>query len=1376
MSKACVYRPKVEGTNKPSKLFDELARYYGATKEGREDAKYMYAISKLPAVERKLQNAEKDENGEPTIQALNNLIPLDIVSQDRGKDINALSRSIGAKNTSGEYILYNDISQIINTVNSFNLSHLNHTAVIRKTEDGKYYIKVANRNAANKVEASSQMFNNNLYNRLRAILNRAGFEVAVDENLDPDGIFDPLNMGKTVDGLRTIIKIANGQRGDDAFPEEFAHFIIEGLRNDPFVQRLLKTITPETVQQVLGDAYSSYDKLYNGDEDLLKREAAAKILQSYIINKPITIQSPKSLLARLWEKIKSIFRKITEGDIDTAIADANKGFAQLADSVLDESIIPTLNFKGFNATLYAAATKVGKEKDIAEKALEIASKRLLILRSRSKSGKLSDADEKNVAELDKLVQQKKYTKGCLAFLEECLRVLTDPSTGLEKELQRDYSSGANPMLVIRNKSKTLRKIEEFSKGYAEIVRQMMDMPGMLRRGEVEMTPDDANSIATIATQISTVLNSLDKEYKAQRYQVLLEFLQMYYGKERLITVGKNKNTQLTLTKIMDMADHDINFLDALISSMSDANDPMLSIVHRIVVENQDARDDELKDIFNMLKKAEAELKEAGYNSDFMIERDSNGNKTGNFISDIDFTKYYEDRKAYKESLKGKPDEEIRHKMEQWENEHTEDLINPYSKGTVKQVERVPKKELYPSNALNKLSKAQRDYYDTMLDFKKRLQARIPNKYVHTYRAVQITEDFFEGLGTNPKNTAKQFFSHLQDRFVRREFDLDYGEDWIDDKTKRIISDFSGNPLQKLPIYYTGRLKDMSRLSTDVTSSMIAYASMAVNYSQMSEIIDTMELLRSFIHEREYQVTSGNSSYFEKFSNAGREFINKYTKKGEAGNIGKRIDDFYEAVIYGKKKIDHGTIKIPGTDFAISTTETADALKEYTGIVGLGLNTFSAISNVTVGKMQMWIEAAGGEYFGFKDMIKARKEYYALLAPYLGELNSSTKSSKMAILIDEFDALEEFYNDLKNTKYTGSLRRMMDNASLLFMQNMGEHYLHTGTMFAILYNRKASVNGKEGSLYDALDIEYTTTDSGKKVGGRILFKEGTVLENGQVGFSKKHLQELRELTGKGTNLSKEEQERVKELLEIQKETNTYLRNIRFEINKVNQSLNGAFNERDKGAIHRNALGRLAMQFRQWMPGHYYRRFAGTYYDAMLGQWREGYYRTIWKFGFNLLKDLKKGKFQVATNWANLSTHEKANMRRGLTELAIFATLAGLIAMLGPVKKEDESTWHDRMIAYQLRRLYLEAGASIPFTPDFFQNITTLLQSPAAAIKSFNNLADLLQFWNLFDEIESGRYKGWSVYHRDFIEALPAYGQIRKNIDLPSETYMFNVFNH
>ena len=621
----------------------------------------------------------------------------------------------------------------------------------------------------------------------------------------------------------------------------------------------------------------------------------------------------------------------------------------------------------------------------------------------------------------------------------------------------------------------------------------------------------------------------------------------------------------------------------------------------------------------------------------------------------------------------------------------------------------------------------------MIELKALLEDQIPQRYANLYRAVQINKDMTEIASNNagsPKKAVQLMLERTKSKFIRVADNTEYGEEAVDEEKGTVLLDFSGNPVDKLPVYYTTPLENPEMLSTDFTASIMAYAGMAVNYGEISKVIDALELTRDLIKDRPVQQMSGDHKLTEYYKVVHKKFRKAYTKPGERTNIGDRIDDYYESVLYGKHKKDQGTIA------GLNTAETLDSIKNYSGIIGLGLNLFSALSNATIGKMQIFIEAVGGEYFGLKNSIKGKKNYYKDLPAYLAELNSVQKKSKMALLIDKFDALEEFYSDLKNRGYyKGALSRIIGNSNVFFLNNMGEHYLHTRTMLAMLDAYKVKEGKVEKSLYDVMEV---------------VEKDGTYSIEIKDGVTKLD----------GSAITEDDIDKLK-----------------LKIGRVNQSLNGAFNDADKGAIHRGALGRMAMQFRQWMPAHYLRRFSGRYYDEILEQYREGYYVTLGKFFLETVKDLKRGKFQLIANLNKLEKHEAANLKRAFAEIGTFILLSLLIGAGGPGDEKDKKGTIDRLIAYNLKRMKLEAGASIPFpiSMDFLDNIWTILQSPAASIKSFNNLTDLIKVWNIFNEVESGRYKGWSEYEVDLVQAVPIYGQIRKVLDISSEDYMFSVLN-
>ena len=1356
MAKSCVYVPTVKVGNQEvdSQLFKELVTYTG----NRESAKYIWGLTQVPEFMSSLNGIEKDKNGEPTLSSLIKAVDIDSLL-DEGISIEGAKRELGAVNSKGEPVIHSSVDEIINSVVEFNKNHPKMVADIG-SKNGGYVINVEPKTPQNATSPEKLVFNSSLNNQLRGILRRLGFDVEVLSTPRFNAMFSPENARTNAEGLKTVIQIAKGQKGEDAFPEEFSHLMIEGLINQPLVQRLVNSVgSYEVIKEILGENFDTYVKLYKGDMESLQKEAAGQLLQKYITGETLPVSRP-SLLERLWNWIKSKFGSMSEDDVDNIILQANRDASQIASSILDESILPLVDKDLIvNAkTLYNAEKSVSGMEELAEKALEIASKRLEILRLRSRSGRYSEDDLESIKNLQDLIEKKKYSKSCLAFLSDSLQQLEQLNINLSK-LDANNLNEESDLNRIRKISSTLRKIKEFSDAYEPIIKQMMSIDAMKERGEVELSTEDAAAIADKASSVFRIINKINSGYKSMRFNTLYSFLKMYWGEDKIIDSGKDKGKRITLEMIMKMADKDINFLDRYISSMSDASDPMLSLIDKVVKSTQSKRDLVLEEILAGVRSAHTKLSQAGYTTDFMYERDKDGKLTGRIISDIDFVKFKEEYDAEKKRLMDEklPYYTVKSKLDAWERRHTETVLIDADSG---RKEELPKKSLYGVDRISKLAPAQREYYNTMISLKATLDSMIPARFANTFNAVQVRNDVTEAIMdnvTNPKKAGKMVIENLKDSFLRRSDDTDWGdttvlgdgESPILTKSKKIGLDFSGNPIQKLPVYYTTPLEDMERLSTDFTSSIMAYASMAVNYNEMSKVIDVLELTRDLIKDREVQQMSGDSKLIDAFKVVHKKFSKNYTKSGERINIGERIDDYYASVLYGQHKKDEGAWNIFGKEVDIA--KTMDTLKSYTGALGLGLNVFSAISNVTMGKMQLFIEAMSGEYFNMKDSAIGKKNYYALLPQYMAELNSTKKTSKLGLLIDKFDALEEFYGNLKSQGYyKGPLSRIIGSANIFFLNNMGEHYLHSRNMLAILNNVKVKDrNGKEMSLFDAFEVKTDTEGVSK-----IVLKEG-----------------IKDLDG--NLLSTEGLDRNSELYEeVEKRYENFITNQKLRIGKVNQSLNGAFNETDKGAIHRYSLGRLAMQFRQWMPAHYSRRFSRASYDAELDHWREGYYRTIGRFALNLMKDIGRAKFDLATNWNSLSTHEKANIRRALTELGTFATLAALISMIGP-EKDKKGRWGERMVVYQLKRMQLETGASIPWF-SALENAWTILQSPAAAINSFNGLLDLIKFWNMFNELESGRYKGWSEWERDVSQAIPLYGQLRKVADLSEEDYMYTIF--
>lgn len=1330
---SCIIIPQIknkENKSVDSKLYKDLLSYTGS----RTSANVLWGAVHTGMFFDNIKESELDENGEPTLKAVDNRINIKEVLNGNISD-KAASIEAGATDNKGKVINYNNPEDAFTKAINYNNSSDSYVADVVKDDD-TYHIVLKDRQS-NPDVSSELVFKRSLSNSLQELVRSLGFSIAIENSRDHNGIYDPLNAETTADNLKTVIRISQGNEGEDALPEEVAHLIVDGLATNPLGTRLLSYVRQEgVIQRVLGDQYEEYYRRYDGDLSRLAREVAGKLLADQIRNnKPV---QRMNLVQRLWNRAKNLFSKSSESEIDNAINEANRAAGEIASKVIDKSIIPFINKNNITnqKALFSVAKSLNYTQDLLNRALETEIRKLNIIRRNSKSRSYTKKDADRIRDLQDLIEKKKVTAGCLSFLQDALDNIKNINDHIHKLTEIDLRGDDN-VAKLNAIAKVLRDSQQFLFGYKPIITEMLNIDKMQEEEKADITADDAAKVSQKADEVFKLLNSVEKSSSDLRFQTVYNFLKLYWTKDQVINLGNNKTQVLTLQGMLEMAQRDIGFFDRWVSSLADSADPLSSLIDKVVKLQQLKRDNVLNDIINDIRALNRNLIDSGENASFMMERDKDGNLTGRYISDIDFDKYNKERQAYVDKVKEQktPYYKAKALIEAWEMEHTEAVkVDPLGKS--EKVEMLPKASLYHKDVLSKLNTAQKDYYNNMLHLKVLMEDLLPSGYSNTYRAVQIRNNMVQAItdSRNPLEATKQVLGQIRDNFVERTDDTIFGGN----NSKNILLDFSGKEVRNIPIYYTHELEDPSRLSTDVTGSMIAYAAMAVNYNEMNKIINLLELTKDIVMDRKVQQLDGGNKLMEEFKILKQKYTKPFTISGSKSAIGARLEHYYDSVLYGKR-----TLRLPKIqmgDMNLDTTKVAETFKWYTSILGMGFNAFAGISNILGGKLQMIIEAAGGEYFNFKDLVTGGRKFYAMLPSYLSEVNSTSKNNKLALLQEKFDAMDEFYESLSRTSYQkGALKRVLGDGVWFIMNNIGEVYLHNQIMLAMMGHYKVLLNGKKIPLDEAYEIQDIKNDSGKKIGSKLVLKKGVTKLDGN------------EFTEKDVN------------------------EFKLVMKRVQAGMNGAFNEDDRGVLNRYVLGRFVMQFRQWMPAMYGKRFAKGHWDAELQKWVEGYYITMYKFSVDLMKDLTKGQFNLVKEWKNLNPQQKANMRRGIAELTMFTLIALLVKAMGaPGDDKNEGVWYRRMILYNLNRLQLETGAMIP-NADLVHNFTQIAQNPAAAVNSLDNLTNLIQIGNMFDEIQSGRYKGWSKWERDAIKAIPLYGQAAKLHDIADEDYMFTIFN-
>lgn len=1084
MSKVCKLTPTItqrDGRNVTehnSKLFKDIKKAVGDVNTAWE----IWAYTKTDSFRSEYRNLEFDELGEVTFPSLVKALGLE-TEYDESKELDAVIDEHNLKNR-----VIADPVEAVSEIDSFNAKEKRFIAFLEKNGEG-FAVKVEKKNGGNIQTASEQSFNQQLSKEILSFLRSLGFDISFTSNPKFNGLFDPTNA-TFYNGLVQIIKLAKGEQGEKALPEEFAHLIIEGLINHPLVARLINSLDDTQIREILGDSYDSYAREYDNDSYKLKKEAAGKLLAQYItekgtINQPV-VEQKKSLLSRIWNWVRNLFSKVSDKQLQNMRDTAHKAVEDIYNVIASKNAVRLIDRNAIldsKDTLYQLSESYNSLDKLANTALTISAYSV----EETKKNSPNNIPDKNALQSYSNIREKfdsdKFIEAIHDFVDDAkieLTALVNSLEGLSVGRDDDNLLDLEQIKVIAKIIRTIVEKTAMYRDYLEVLKNIDSEENMEELGIPKTSLSTMQAIANIATQCDASLSRLKSDVvDSTRLNLLYNALRPFYKDDVVIGVGSKKDEILSLYTILDHASKDINVMDRWINAMSVANDEFLVLIDALVKKQQYDRDIETTDIKNQIAVLDKKLTDQGYNTEFMFEKDKDGVPTGRIISEYDWDAYNEDRIKFIQELKarGKTGSDFFAELRDWKRDTQDNkprlikkYIDPKDEEKAKagktmdgteMYEWVPNPKLYPNkvNTIENLSEAEKKYYHKMLDIKRRMMLKIPHRGQAIYNAVYISKDMVQEIfdsGTSDIGAA--VLERFKRNFVRRPDDLGfgshegfgeyenfekyldaaldkYGDDpekaaseiigsiaanleenvtlYIDSNTiKRIITrnkdnkeaqkkrileyingenlylvdaDFEGNRIQKVPIYFSRRFKDMKRLSTDFTGSLMAYSAMAINYEKMDQVVDVLEVAKMHAATRDVQQLRDGNPLMSKFSLLGDEFKKLVVKAGIDSSIYGRLSDYIDTVVYEQRKKDEGTVPTPFGN--IDITKTLDTIKDYTGLLSLGLNILSATSNLAVGKLQQWIEAIAGEYFTPGDYALAIKQYGELIGGCVAEMSS-----------------------------------------------------------------------------------------------------------------------------------------------------------------------------------------------------------------------------------------------------------------------------------------------------------------------------------------------------------------------------------------------------
>ena len=1329
MAKQCAIIPKVlnrRGEKVDSRLFKDLLSYLS---NNRAEAVKIYQITKSQQF---IQNWNPrltlDDNGEPTIRSLLQKTNLSS-SINEGMVLRKLNRDIGyykrgmdrpalwVKN-SENYKKLTDKARKFNKESDFRDEYVAKIIDIYDDESSRIFIgvKVEKRNRLNSIEADKMEYNESLNERLRDILSSHGVSIGalteLERRMGINGVTDFDQAKGVAEGMVELIRLADGMQGEKALPEEFAHFALEAMGNsNPLVNRLINLIASNNLaSEIIGEDYETYSELYGQDEARLAKEAAGKLLAKHLLQgEAIPAKPYRNLLQRVISSIKNFFKGLSASSIQKAMKQADKAFGTLARDILDGNMDDIMSISNIteSRTFYNTTERIARDKKLLQNIIDNELKRLKVYEARNPNSTFSTTQKLLINQLEMELAENNEIEGIYAFADNTLELLGKLDSRL-------IALQNTPGTSINEKAKVLRDVRNYLYSYKHIIDD-------IRVALIDEERFDDNRygqrVRVLMDNVTTLLGDLFVKYNNVSMPLFVSFIKPFVGDSITVPFGKWKGKVIQAEDLVKIADEDISFFDRWLDSMADSSDYMLKVMDQAVKKSKENARLQTIDVMKQLQAATIKLEQAGVKTtDWMFERDSNGNLTGNYISEINQGLFKEKvremfkrlNEKYGKNPVGDDAEAYSRERQAWSDANME-VVNG---------KKIPKMSIYASKEFRNLSSAQREYYDTIMAIKSQLDSYLPDKYTTLTNAVKIRKDLLERVkaSSGVKSGTKQIWEDIKDQFIRRSDDTEFGD-------RATVQDFEGNEVQVLPIYFT-KLKEgesANDISTDITSTLTAYAAMANDFKEMNKVIDVLELGRDMLRDNlKIGKTRGGKPLIEKFKVIGRTVESKVTKGKDDRRIIQRLNDFFEMQVYGRYMADEGTFG----DTKIDKGKVANFVNRMTSLNTLALNVLSGVSNVTTGKVMMRIESLSGEFFSERNTIVADREYGKAMPAFLAELGNRVKTSKLALWGELFNVLQEYEQNVREVNFDRKtwFSRMGNSSALFFMNNAGEHWMQHRTSLALAdtYKMKAP-DGKIVSLWDAMEVVYIDPNN-KALGAKLQLKQGYTKED-------------------GTEFTKED------IIKFSRKSAA-----------INQRMHGIYNKLDRSAVQRLAIGRMGVMFRKWVKPSLNRRFKSATYNFDMEAWTEGYYGTTGRFLTQLAKELKEGQFALVANWNNLTNTEKANIKRAVTEVGHFLAVALILGMIGWSDDKDRP-WLVKMVEYQARRLYTELGSQIP-GPQMVREGLKLVKSPAAGVTIIEDALGLIGLMNPYNYevfagedalLQSGRYKGESRAVKLFYES-------------------------
>ena len=947
----------------------------------------------------------------------------------------------------------------------------------------------------------------------------------------------------------------------------------------------------------------------------------------------------------------------------------------------------------------------------------------------------NNADVKRLKDIhDNLMQElksKRFHAGMLRMMQEA----TDEINTIDTILANDLATGTELEKNLR-KADNRYQCDQILKKHQFIIANLMEDDLVI---DQDISQTDLDRLRDAAQDLMKLI--IEQRAKVEKYR------EEIYGNIMIEILGNEVTDGTAMVNAVKMAMKDSSLFDKFYS-IGRASNPFVAAVGSIIRRAEISRKDVMSSFSRRIDIEDDKLRKAGFTSKFMYD------EKGRIISDIDWDAFYVAEKKAMSQLKKSlikqhaysPDA-MKIGREKWRENNMVDRVVDRVSGRTERVPDHQYRKPFPP-----LDPAQREYYENMMQIKGELGTLLPAYAQFHYRPPQKRRSHVDAFiqSRTPADIAKILKNRWLDITSIREDDENYRRTGVVEGTEYDleVGSFDNTPERDIPIYFINPLSDQNELLKDFSGAMSHFAGTAVNYSELSKVLNAVEFLKEYIIE---QNPSGEKPKMEMNKWYDVAIAKDLFSLCKNTNSTEMLETMVGMHFYNETRADW---EVEHEHF----TKWYDNLLKYTSFKALSTNFKGWMNNFLQLEWQIMLEAGAGEFINFADYAYAN--WIAFFGPRAGLLGamrnffSNNRKSLVVLMFEKYDPQQEEFEGMKHKRYYGNWFRRLVATDLSFAgYGLGEFTGRLINMLAILHHKKVMVNGKKTHILNAYNV------IPKKYGSYELELKPNVTD------------------AKDGHLITAEDE--KELFD--------------KILFLTQSTQGSANTEDKGIISQKWAGRGVLNFRQWMIGYYSKRYRKEHYDYALKEFRKSAWRgsidaiardsakEAWednmrmKAAYEFMKDVGTFLVHCKIRWKDLDSQQKGNIRRVLTELfAYWGILCPAVTAFTAYAADKKERWAKYWL-YQLKRLKMDAEIGLP-VPETINSFLKILQSPIPGVKTAHDILYLAVGLQNGDYRKEHKKSGENLYWRNIKRhVFPFFKDWEDWKDLPEEKRIFSVFD-